>query len=148
MAAYEGLITRNFCTFSKVNSQNKGITAETKFLEVEEYLKLLEITSKKLEYQSYFIIYIIAVTGGRLGECLGFTWDDIDKQAKTVSVNKTWDYHTNTGFKPTKTKSIIRKIPLDQHTLILLEKNKKNTGKKMMKIAFSQKYLITESIRL
>ena len=78
MAAYEGLITRNFCTFSKVNSQNKGITAETKFLEVEEYLKLLEITSKKLEYQSYFIIYIIAVTGGRLGECLGFTWDDID----------------------------------------------------------------------
>lgn len=59
MAVYEGLIPRNFRTFSKVNSQNKGIVTETKFLEVEECLKLLEITSKKLEYQSYFIIYII-----------------------------------------------------------------------------------------
>ena len=88
------------------------------------------------------------MTGVRFGECLGFTWDDIDKQAKTISVNKTWDYHSNTGFKPTKTKSSIRKIPLDQHTLFLLEKYKKITGKKMMKIAFSQKYLITESIRL
>ena len=126
MAVYEGLIPRNFCTFSKVNSQNKGIATETKFLEAEEYLKLLEITSQKIEYQSYFILYIIAVTGVRFGECLGFTWDDIDKQAKTISVNKTWNDHNNTGFKPTKTKSSIRKIPLDQHTLFLIEKYKKN----------------------
>ncbi|MGT2940046.1 tyrosine-type recombinase/integrase [Streptococcus cristatus] len=109
MAVYEGLITRNFCTFAKVNSQNKGIETETKFLEIEEYLKLLEITSQKLEYQSYFILYLIAVTGARFGECLGFTWDDIDNQAKNIAVNKTWDYHTNTGFKSTKTKSSIRK---------------------------------------
>ena len=126
MAVHEGIISRNFCTFSKVNSQNKGIEPETKFLEVEEYLKLLEITSQKIEYQSYFILYIIAVTGVRFGECLGLTWDDIDMQAKTISVNKTWDYHTNNGFKPTKTKSSIRKIPLDQHSLLLLKKYKKD----------------------
>lgn len=95
-----------------------------------QILKLLEITSQKLEYKSYFILYIISVTGVRFWECLGFTWDDIDKQVKTISINKTWDYHTNTAFKPTKTKSNIRKIPLDQHTLVLLEKYKRNYWEK------------------
>lgn len=129
MAVYEGLITRNFCTFAKVNSQNKGIEIETKFLEVEEYLKLLEITSQKIEYQSYFILYLISVTGVRFGECLGFTQDDIDEQAKIISVNKTWDYQTNNGFKPTKTKSSIRKIPLDQYTLLFLDRYKRDYWK-------------------
>lgn len=69
------------------------------------------------------------MTGVRFGECLGFTWDDIDMQAKTISVNKTWDYQTNNGFKPTKTKSSIRKIPLDQYTLLLLDRYKRDYWK-------------------
>ena len=39
--------------------------------------------------------------------------DDINRETGMLSVNKTWDYKNNTGFLPTKTKSSIREIPLD-----------------------------------
>ena len=60
---------------------------------------------------------MIAKTGMRFAECLGLTVDDIDYENGTLSVNKTWDYKNNTGFMPTKTKSSIRQIPLDDEFL-------------------------------
>ena len=51
--------------------------------------------------------------------------DDVDHDAGMVSINKTWDYKNDSGFMPTKTKSSIRKIPLDDETLRLLKIYKK-----------------------
>jgi len=39
--------------------------------------------------------------------------DDVDHDAGMVSINKTWDYKNDSGFMPTKTKSSIREIPLN-----------------------------------
>ena len=39
--------------------------------------------------------------------------DDVDHAAGMVSINITWDYKNDSGFMPTKTKSSIREIPLN-----------------------------------
>lgn len=117
MAVHEGYIKRNFCKFAKINAKNKGRSLETKFLEVEEYERLIYEASKHPEFASYAALYIIAKTGIRFAECLGLTVDDINRDTGMLSVNKTWDYKNNTGFMPTKTKSSIRQIPLDDDFL-------------------------------
>ena len=117
MAVHEGYVKRNFCKFAKINAKNKGHDVETKFLEIEEYEQLIRETRKHPEYVSHAVLYIIAKTGMRFAECLGVTVDDIDYETGMLSVNKTWDYKNNTGFLPTKTKSSIRQIPLDDDFL-------------------------------
>ncbi len=117
MSVHEGYIKRNFCEFVTIKATNKGRALETKFLEVEEYQKVIDTSFRKRQYQSYAAIYLIAKTGMRFSECLGVTVDDIDYKNATLSVDKTWDYKYNTGFMPTKNKSSIRTIPLDKETL-------------------------------
>lgn len=63
------------------------------------------------------MIYLAAVTGMRYAEILGITINDIDWQDGTVDVNKTWDYKYHAGFKKTKNKASMRKLPLDSISL-------------------------------
>ena len=121
MAVHEGIIQKNFTTFAKAVSQQKGVEKETKFLEVDEYENVIAISRDKIKVQSYAVIYLIAVTGMRFAECLGLTWDNVDHDNKLLTVDKTWNYKTNLNFSATKTKSSIRKIPLDDETLKLLK---------------------------
>lgn len=121
MAVHEEIIQKDFTTFAKAVSPNKGIEKETKFLEVEEYKKVIAVSKRKMDVQSYAVIYLIAVTGMRFAECLGLTWDSIDYENKVLVIDKTWNYKTNLDFASTKTKSSIRKIPLDDETLRLLK---------------------------
>lgn len=56
-------------------------------------------------------------TGMRIAECLGLTWDDIDLEQNTISVNHNLSYcvvNGKAGFHitPTKTHSSIRIIPI------------------------------------
>ena len=120
MAVHEGYITRNFCDFVIINAKNKGRSKETKFLELEEYEKLIATSYKKRDVTSYAVLYLIAKTGLRFAECLGLTTDNINAEEHTITVNKTWNYKTNAGFLPTKTKSSEREIPIDQETLDFL----------------------------
>ena len=117
MAVHEGYIKRNFCKFAKINAKVKSRDIESKFLEVEEYERLISETSKHPERTAYAVLYLISKTGMRFAECLGLTVNDIDYETGMLSVNKTWDYKNNTGFMPTKTKSSIREIPLDDDCL-------------------------------
>lgn len=117
MALHEGVITKDFTAFAKIKSIKQGLEVETKFLELPEYLQVIQTCKAKMDIQSYALIYIIAITGMRFAEALGVTWDDIDTEDKTLEVNKTWDYKYGLGFKPTKTKSSIRKIQLKSQRL-------------------------------
>ena len=47
--------------------------------------------------------------------------DDVDHDAGMVSINKTWDYKNDSGFMPTKTKSSIREIPLDDDYITFID---------------------------
>ena len=54
----------------------------------------------------------------RFSEALALTPEDFNFIHQSVSISKTWDYKTNTGFMPTKNKSSVRKVQLDWQTVI------------------------------
>ncbi|MFQ8817295.1 MAG: hypothetical protein ACLR70_05175 [Streptococcus thermophilus] len=96
-----------FASLLKSTQKNKGRDIETKFLEVEEYERLIYETSKHPEYASYTALYIIAKNWhpfllSALVEQLAPV--DIKRDTGMLSVNKTWDYKNNTGFMPTQNK--------------------------------------------
>ncbi|WP_407647497.1 site-specific integrase [Bombilactobacillus apium] len=67
---------------------------------------------------------------------MGLTWPDIDFNNKTVNINKTYDYITRVGFKPTKTKSSVRSIDIDTKTCELLKELKQIQRKLFFKQGF------------
>lgn len=121
MAVHEGIIDRNFCDFAIIRSSVEPTPKESKFLEIDEYTSLIECAGQNIQYHSYAIIYLIAVTGMRFAEALGLTWDDISFESKTVDVNKTYNYNTTFDFAPTKNTNSMRKIPIDDHTIKLMK---------------------------
>ena len=129
MAVHEGIIERNFCDFAVIRSSVEATAKETKFLETNEYTDLIQTARDNFRYHSYAIIYLIAVTGMRFAEAVGLTWDDIDFDQKLVDVNKTYNYNTTFDFAPTKNTSSIRKIPIDDQTILLLKNYKEKYWK-------------------
>ncbi|AVK63724.1 site-specific integrase [Lactobacillus sp. CBA3606] len=65
-------------------------------------------------------IYLAAVTGMRYAEIVGLTPADINLIMGTINIDKTWDYKYKTGFMKTKTSASIRKIAIDQNTIVKL----------------------------
>ena len=124
MAVHEGIIERNFCDFAIVRSSVESFAKETKFLETDEYIELINTAKENFKYHSYAIIYLIAVTGMRFSEALGLTWNDVDFNEKIIDVNKTYNYNTTYDFAPTKNASSLRKIPVDDQTLSILKEYK------------------------
>lgn len=66
------------------------------------------------------------ITGIRFSEAMGLTWQDIDFQNGVIDVNKTYDYSITQDFAPTKNKQSIRKIPIDDNTIVILKNYKKH----------------------
>lgn len=89
---------------------------------------LYKIKLKKPEH--YYLITLIAATCGlRIGEICGLTWDDINENESTFSVNKQWKiikYKPVTyGFGPVKSRNSNRTIPIPPTTLSAIKKYKK-----------------------
>ncbi|MCM3791056.1 site-specific integrase [Domibacillus indicus] len=61
------------------------------------------------------IILLLAYTGLRVGGSMGLTWNDIDFEKKTLTVNKTRDRH---GTRAPKTKRSYRTILVDDFIFI------------------------------
>ncbi|HFU6930558.1 hypothetical protein [Streptococcus agalactiae] len=79
----------------------------------------------------------------RFAECLGLTVNDIDYTNKYLSINKTWDYHFNQRYLPTKNKSSIRNIPIDNDTLFFCM-----NLQKIKTTDYSTNFQIMQSIKL
>lgn len=101
---------------------------EEKYLNVTDLKRLVEACEKKLDprFPSPYMIILSAVTGMRFAEVAGLTWDDIDFDNQTISVNKTWDYKVTMNFAPTKTKSSIRTVDIDERTVEIFKKYQKD----------------------
>lgn len=126
VAVRDGLIKTNFAEGAIVKSQKEARAKEFDFLEEDEYLNLIKVTSEKYQYVSYFTLYIIAVTGLRFAEATGITWSDIDFEKGFIDINKSFDYSKTQEFKETKNEQSKRQIPIDQQTIKLLRAFKEN----------------------
>ena len=93
---------------------------DIKFLTVEEQQKFLEVAKRSHNYLQYALIL---ETGLRCGELVGLTWDAIDWEKRTLTVNKTLEYRHNQGFwraGPPKTQQSYRTIPLTNRAYEIL----------------------------
>lgn len=91
------------------------------FLTVEEQRTFLAHAERSHNYRQYALIL---ETGLRTGELIGLTWDAIDFEKRTLTVNKTLEYrHKDKIWRagPPKTKQSYRTIPLTSRAVELLK---------------------------
>lgn len=130
MAYQDDLIRRNFASDCakpySANNKRKALTKD----ETSRFLKFAEQQSYGRRY--LFVIKLMLLTGMRVGEATGLTWDDVDLKNKILSVNHQFvlgdensrtTYHIDTP----KTFSGIRKVPMSSDLVDLLKELRETT---------------------
>ncbi|HEM4050106.1 TPA: site-specific integrase [Streptococcus suis] len=113
VAIYEGTLKKDFTTLAKVHSNVDSKDEADKFIELEEYLKLIAHSRKNIKHQSHFFIYLVSKTGLRPAEAQGLTTDDMLDILELV-VNKSYKINgKNKGWRSTKNKQSKRRVPYD-----------------------------------
>ena len=94
---------------------------DIKFLTREEQKIFLNQAKRSHNYKQYALIL---ETGLRTGELIGLTWDVIDFEKRTLTVNKTLEYRHKQGYwraGPPKTPESYRTIPLTNRAYEILK---------------------------
>ncbi len=110
-AKENGLIEKHPMDGVRFDSPVKAVD-EIHFLTVSEQKAFLEAAKHSHNYNQYALIL---ETGLRTGEAIGLTWDAIDWDKRTLTVNKTMEFrHKQHEWRagPPKTKTSYRTIPL------------------------------------
>ena len=110
-AKENGLIEKHPMDGVRFDSPVKAVD-EIHFLTVSEQKAFLEAAKHSHNYNQYALIL---ETGLRTGEVIGLTWDAIDWDKRTLTVNKTMEFrHKQHEWRagPPKTKTSCRTIPL------------------------------------
>ena len=122
-AVDEGIVSSN--PARKV-SMPKNAQPEMKTLKASD-LAVFFGTAK--EFGHYELFYLAVATGMRKGELLALTWDDLDVEHNTITINKTLTFNES-GYVavPPKTKSSNRTIAISEKCtqLLLQYKDKQN----------------------
>ena len=95
--------------------------SDIKFLTVDEQQKFMETAKRSHNYAQYALILD---TGLRTGEMIGLTWDAIDWEKRTLTVNKTLEYRHKEGYwraGPPKTQQSYRTSPLTNRAYDILK---------------------------
>ena len=91
------------------------------FLTRDEQIRFLEVAKRSHNYNQYALIL---ETGLRTGEMIGLTWDAIDFQNRTLTVNKTLEFRHGEKYwraGPPKTQRNYRTIPLTDRAYEILK---------------------------
>lgn len=117
-AVADGVIKTDFCVHAELGG-HQGKSAQLKFLDAKDMSKLATEVNKNIKLTSTgkSMIYTGLLTGMRVAEVSALTWPDIDWKAKTIRINKSWDYVYGQKFKRTKTESSIRTITVTDELL-------------------------------
>jgi len=116
-AVDEGLIDRDPTRKAIIKGKTPR-EKKIKYLNQFELHTLLTELELKPSISWEWFILLIAKTGMRFSEALALTPRDFDFAHQALSISKTWDYKSNSGFLPTKNKSSVRKIQIDWQTVI------------------------------
>ena len=96
-------------------------TDDIKFLTRDEQRLFLETAKRSRNYNQYALIL---ETGLRTGEMIGLTWDAIDFEKRTLTVNKILEFRHGEQYwraGPPKTQQSYRTIPLTNHAYDILK---------------------------
>ncbi|MBI0107615.1 site-specific integrase [Lactobacillus sp. W8089] len=95
-----------------------------KFLELNEAeeLKQICIDEACFNHIGQYMILTGLLTGCRYSEVTDLTWKNINLKTKRISIEKSWDYIKNSGFKPTKTDSSVRTISINNGLIQMFQK--------------------------
>ena len=91
------------------------------FLTRDEQNRFLEVAKRSHNYNQYALIL---ETGLRTGEMIGLTWDAIDFEKRTLTVNKTLEFRHGEQYwraGPPKTQQSYRTIPLTDRAYEILK---------------------------
>ena len=135
MAVDDDLIRKNPCKDCMKDYVRRGLYSAKTPLTRKEQSELLSFVKYDNIYNKYYtMIAFMLGTGCRMSETLGITWNDIDFENKTLSINHQILYRKTSTEKgsvkhyasPTKNKDS-RVIPLQKDILQILLKYKKAT---------------------
>lgn len=110
-AKYNGFIDRHPMDGVRYTKPVRAVD-DIHFLTVDEQKRFLEAAKGSHNYAQYALIL---ETGLRTGEMIGLTWDAIDWEKRTLTVNKTLEFRYKQDewrAGPPKTESSYRTIPL------------------------------------
>ncbi|WP_142971117.1 site-specific integrase [Enterococcus faecium] len=149
-----GLTTTNP---SKIVGNVKKQKQVVDFWTKEEFEKVIALFYKGDFYQHFLFmsLWLLFMTGMRIGEATAIQWDDIDFETGMLSIDKTLYYKSQKEyyFTSPKTRASVRHIVLDKTTLQFL-KEWRNVQQKVVKTSFvmsyngipTQKYTIAHAI--
>lgn len=110
---------------SKTIGNVKKQKTKLQFWTKEEFENVLSVIDKKDFYQhfQYVSIWLLFMTGIRIGEAMALSWDDLDFNTGILNIDKTMIYknRNNYRYSDPKTKASKRQIVLDDDTLKLLQ---------------------------
>lgn len=145
------------CKFIKENPMQyitmpkyeKKSDKRVKTITLDDFNKIIERFPETTDY--YLPLMIGFYTGCRIGEVLALTWDNVDFEHKTISINKSLFFNENNKqwyFGSPKTFTSIRKIGIGDTLISVLKKFKKKQLENRLnygeyyKIIYSQEELI------
>lgn len=97
--------------------------AEDKYLGYYDTQKIIKEIKRDIQpdWHSRYMLLIAISSGLRFSEILALNWGDIDFKQQTINVNKSFDYRETQSFKPPKTESSYRTVPIDKETIMILK---------------------------
>lgn len=116
-AVDEGLIERDPTRKAIIKGKTPK-AKKIKYLNQFELHKLISDLDLDRTLSWDWFILLVAKTGMRFSEALAVTPKDFDFSRQTLSISKTWDYKSSSGFMPTKNQSSVRKIQIDWQLII------------------------------
>ena len=141
----EGVIQSDFTKGAIVKGKKPTQSESDKFLEFEEFQKLLVKIKEDIKpsESSSFMIYVASMTGMRFSELAGLTWDNVDFKNKIIHVKRTWKLSQLTNkysFGETKNLQSIRDIPVDDETIQIMKNYKLEQAKFIAKTKMQPLY--------
>lgn len=119
-ALYDGVIDKDFTYRVLLTYDVEEKSSDKKFWNKDEFIKLMEYLKEEIKPAST-ILLIQGLTGLRIGEVYGLSWNDIKDD--TLTVNRGYDY-TKFKFTDGKTLSALRTIIITEELSLALKKYK------------------------
>ena len=119
--------------------KEKFIPTDAQLIDFLEYLK-------EARNELRLICEFLALTGVRIGEACGLTHDDVDRKNMVIHINKSYSRYTKKNSDP-KTQNSIRKIPISDSILKIIDEYTKLYGKKKQVFHMIKSENITNSVK-